>query len=433
MFVPTPQDQIEAVEAPDRTTLAITWRTPYPEAGALKNRDLEPLPRHLLQASFSQYEGAPTAEREAFANQPYWTADFVSVGPFRLEQWEPGTRLEASAFDGHALGRPHLDRLVVRFVPDENAALTNLLAESVQLTVTDALRFEHVAALRAAWGESNRGVVVLEAGSNNTTIVQFRPEHQRSPELLDLRVRRALAHSIDRQALNDGIFDGQGLLSESYVNPSARYYDEIERLVDHHPFDLRAADQLMNEAGLHKGPSGIYVNAAGNPLRPALLSLAASHAVKQVAIMTDVWRGAGIDVQPSVLPVAQSRSQETRATFPGLHTTNVNASEDVLNFFATAQIGSPANRWGGNNRGGWSSPEFDRLWESWRATLDRNERDRQFVQMMMLLSQALPGFKNYFNVEVVAHLSQLRGPATGTPESLTFWNIHEWEWQQAQA
>ena len=47
--------------------------------------------------------------------------------------------------------------------------------------------------------------------------------------------------------------------------------------------------------------------------------------------------------------------------------------------------------------------------------------------MMVLLSQALPGIKNYFNIDVVAHLSGPRGPAGGTPETLTFWNIHEWE------
>jgi ABC-type transport system substrate-binding protein len=118
---------------------------------------------------------------------------------------------------------------------------------------------------------------------------------------------------------------------------------------------------------------------------------------------------------------------EARAIFPGMHNTNVNASEDALNFFASAQVGSPSNRWGGNNRGGWVDPTFEQLWEAYRSTLDRAERDRQFIHMMVLLSQTLPTIKNYFNVEVVAHLADLRGPAPGVPEALTFWNVHEWE------
>jgi peptide/nickel transport system substrate-binding protein len=427
LFTPAPQDQIQSVEAPDSQTIAISWRTPYPDAGALKNRDLDPLPRHLLQPSFAVYEQNPAAERDVFANLPYWTMDYVAAGPYRLERWEPGSHLSTVAFERHALGRPKIDRIVLRLIADENIVLTNVLAESVHVAATNALRFEHAAALKSSWGTSKRGVVLVEAASSNATMVQFRPEYQRTPELLDLRVRRALAHSIDREALNEGLFDGEGLFSASYVNPNARYYGEVERSVEQYSFDLRAMGELMSEAGLLKGPGGLYVNAGGEPLRPHLLGLASTHGAKTVTIMADVWKRAGLDVQSSILPAAQSRDFEARATFPGMHNTNVNSSQDALNFFAAAQVGSPANRWGGNNRGGWVNAEFERLSELYRSTLDRDERDRQFVQMMVLLSQALPTIKNYFNVEVFAHLSELRGPAPGTPDTLTFWNIHEWE------
>lgn len=47
--------------------------------------------------------------------------------------------------------------------------------------------------------------------------------------------------------------------------------------------------------------------------------------------------------------------------------------------------------------------------------------------MMVMVSQQLPAFKLFFNVDVVAHLAALRGPEVGTPESLALWNIHEWE------
>src|SRR5207249_11419697 len=118
-FEPVPLDRIEAVVAPDPRTVLIRWRTLYPEAGVVRAEQLDPLPHHILGQPFAALENDPTAQ-DAFANHPYWSREFVGPGPYRLERWEPGAHIEASAFDGHALGRPRIDRVVVRFIPDEN-------------------------------------------------------------------------------------------------------------------------------------------------------------------------------------------------------------------------------------------------------------------------------------------------------------------------
>lgn len=65
------------------------------------------------------------------------------------------------------------------------------------------------------------------------------------------------------------------------------------------------------------------------------------------------------------------------------------------------------------------------------------QRTRQFVRMQQLLSEQLPVFFTHFAIAVTIHVAALRGPdtveATGsgtfTPATLTYWNVHEWEWQ----
>ena len=99
----------------------------------------------------------------------------------------------------------------------------------------------------------------------------------------------------------------------------------------------------------------------------------------------------------------------------------------MYSMFTGAQIGGPANRWLGNNRGGWISPEYDRLFDAFHATLDRSERDRQVIEMMRLTADQLPVFPIYFNIEVTAHLDTVRGPALGNVERLVLWNVHEWD------
>lgn len=428
MFTSAPQDQIEELLAPDARTILVRWRALYPDAGALKARDLDPLPRHILEEPFTALGHDPAEARTAFINHPYWANEFIGLGPYRLERWEPGSEMEAVAFAGHALGRPRIDRLILRFIPEENTALTNILSENVHIATRNSIRFEQGMILKGHWAAANRGVVLFGAGSLVYTHVQFRPEYLKVPEALDVRVRKALAHAIDSAALNDGLFEGNGLMSDTFITRTARYYPELNRAIAKYPYDLRRTEQLMAEAGLAKGADGFYAGAAGMPIRIPFMTRAGTQTERHQAIMADTWRRAGFDIQPYFLPVTGAATEaEARGTFPGFYLNQGGAGEGALAYLTSAHIGSPATRWNGLNRGGWANAEYDRLWEAFTSTLDRSERDRQVIQMAVSMSETLPIFSHLFNADVTAHVAALRGPEVEAPGSLGYWNIHEWE------
>src|SRR5437899_10323379 len=112
-FDPVPQDRLDSVVALDPRTVLFRWKGLYPDAGTLRSGMFEPLPRHILEQSFAQ------STPDELNTLSYWTKDYVHAGPYRMDQWIPGTEIQASAFDGHALGRPKIDRIIVKFVPDE--------------------------------------------------------------------------------------------------------------------------------------------------------------------------------------------------------------------------------------------------------------------------------------------------------------------------
>lgn len=422
IFRATPQDKMEMVLAPDPRTIAVRWRTSYPEADVLKNEDFEPLPKHILEAPFAAFEEDP-ATREAFLGLPFWTSQYVGAGPYRLERWEFGSHLEGSAFDGHALGRPRIDRIVVRIIGDENTVLSNVLAGQVDFTTDFALRFEHALVLRREWEAAQRGRVLLKRSGPVSLIVQLRPEYVEHPAQLDIRVRKALAHSMDRQALNDGLFEGQGFLSETIVREDEPHFAQVDRAVAKHPYDQRRTDQLMGEAGFTRDRAGLFAGAPGERFRMDLRVTGGPEFERAQAILADGWRRGGFDVRGSVLPAAQARDVEARQTFPGLASRGGGLQERT---FTSTQIGSPGNRWTGENRGGWSNGEYDRLFAAFEATLDREERVRQLVRMHQLLSEELPALMLYHAIQVNTHAAGLRGP-TATATGLPYWNIHEWE------
>lgn len=429
VFSPAPQDKMDEVVAADPLTLVVRWNSPYPDASALtESRDgsLEPLPRHLLEQPFAEVLQDPTA-KDRFFNLAYWTSEYVGAGPYRLESWEPGYQLSGVAFDGYVFGRPKIGRIVMRVMADENAVLATLLAGGVvDLATRFTLRFEHALVLKREWEAAGKGRVLMGSvnAGGHPMIFQFRPEFLKTPELRDLRVRKALAHTVNRQAIVDGFYEGIGEYPDTFVSRGEPYYSELDRALTKYPYDPRRTEQYLEEAGLTKDREGFFASRTGERFTPDYQTLAGTVFERGQAIIAETWRRAGISAQTSVLPAAQVRDLEARHTFPGIGTLGTMAAD----LFPSGEIGTPEKRWAGQNRGGWSNPEYDRLWEAYKSSLDRTERYRHMIQMMKLVSDEVPAFPLYYNIEpTFAHTVALRGPDLGATGTSGFWNLHEWE------
>jgi peptide/nickel transport system substrate-binding protein len=429
-----PFSQMEDVLALDARTILIRWRGLYPDAAEL-GLDFQALPRHILEQPLHQDDG------DAFVNLPFWGTEYIGLGPYRLARWEPGALIEGTAFEGHVLGRPKIDRIIVRFMADENTVLSNLLAGEIQFATDRTVRFEQASHLKREWGTTG-GTPILSPIQPRFTVVQLRPEYANPRAILDVRVRRALAHAIDRQAFNDGLFNGEGVTTETHLTRQAPYFAELDRTMVHYPYDVRRTDQLMAEAGYAK-TDGAFVNvptgsgrpaerdASGERLSMGFLQEAGGQTEREMSIQIGTWRSAGFDIQVAVLPSTQLRDGQARSTFATFYNSAASpalkAGERNLGNLSSAAIGSPANRWRGSNYGGWSNSEYDRLWDAFNTTLERAERNRQVVDMARLASEHLPIFNLYWNFNVSAHSAALRGLDPQAIDTLVNWNVYEWE------
>src|SRR2546423_15697478 len=91
---------------------------------------------------------------------------------------------------------------------------------------------------------------------------------------------------------------------------------------------------------------------------------------------------AGFDVQQRVSPIAQAQDSQLKATYPGMLVAGTDVGESALNYLASTQAPTANNLWAGLNRGGWSSPDYDRLLVSFNSTLDRSSRASLARQML---------------------------------------------------
>ena len=417
-----PFTSIDEVSAPDDRTLHIRWNRLYPDAAALVERDREfpPLPRHLLQTAFT------TLDADAFINHPFWTRDYVGLGPYRLTRWDPGTAIEAVAFEQHALGRARIERIRLSFIQDTNATLAHFLSGELHFAADGALDVEQVPTLRRQW--SDLGGVELHPNQWRSIVFQQRPELGTSRAILDPRVRKALAHSVEKSGINEAIYAGGSLLADFMIPPVALYGGPIDRAIAKYPYDLRRSEQLMNEAGFTRGNDGMYAGAEGRFVVESKAN-ASSDNVSEQQVVASEWRRAGFDVQEAILPAAQAQDNQVRSSFTGVYTFNTGLGVSALLNYTSERIPRPENRWQGGNRGGWSNASYDRLAASFTTTLEQSEREQQAVEMARIFADDLPAISLFFRTQPWIYVKGLTGLQLVAPESNMSWNIHTWEFR----
>lgn len=204
-------------------------------------------PRHLL----AEIPAAHIATSD-FARRP------VYAGAYKLvEGGDEDQAVVLEAFDNFALGVPSIPRVVIGLIYADPAASTywetpGELAEAVKLGLVQAqLGFPGV---RIREGDDPRLYDAL--ADQGLTTVTWIPRYGwetfdfnlDNPHLSDLRVRQAIAHAIDRQAIIDLALFGHGSLMRSYL-PSwdGRYAGDV--VLPEYDYDPEEARNLLQAAG----------------------------------------------------------------------------------------------------------------------------------------------------------------------------------------
>jgi peptide/nickel transport system substrate-binding protein len=166
----------------------------------------------------------------------------VGTGPFKFVEWVRGDRVTLAKFDDyHRKGGPYLDKVTFKFIGDASAQIASLKAGDVDVIAYD------VSPENALLLEKDPKYKVLNGYT--TTEVVLSTNNSRKP-FTDVRVRRAMAYAIDRNALIKGAMSGYGTPIGSHMDPGNPYYVD---LTSTYPYNPEKAKQLLAEAGYTNG------------------------------------------------------------------------------------------------------------------------------------------------------------------------------------
>lgn len=229
-----PYDRMASVVAPDKQTVVITFNEPYAAWVGSLYKGL--LPKHILQ---------PVFDSKGSINDADWNRNpTVGCGPYVFEKWESGSYASFVTNQKYWGPKPKIDKIFIRFVPDDASQIAALKAGEGELGTFIA--YPDIATLEAA------GIQVFKAYSGYNEGLYFNMGDKANPAMKDLSVRQAIAYAIDRPSIVKDLLLGKTDVSATdwdntpYVDPNLKPY----------AFDPEKAKSLLDAAGWKAGADG---------------------------------------------------------------------------------------------------------------------------------------------------------------------------------
>lgn len=412
--------RMAAVRALDEHSLFIEWKEPFLWAGTIFGPHFAALPRHLLEELY-------LTDKVAFANGLHWTREFVGNGPYRIDRWDQGVELVIRAHEGFVLGPPNVPLIILKFVPDGNTIVANLLGGAVDLSFYSSVGLAQAQALEAA-GWSGR--VEYWPGLTNYLEFQTRDWGNLQRAVLDVRVRRALVHAVDRRAIVDGLYGGVAKIHHFWLASDDPAFPAVDRAAHKYDFDPRRAAALLQEAGWTRGGDGLLRDAAGEALVMPLVAQFTDLEQKQATIAADNWKALGVQSELRVMTLAQQRDREFRSKIPAVGFQNRTMRYDGM-VWTSDLVTTPENRWRGSNYIGYVNPVLDELWPKVLGTPDPHQREGILVEALRAMTADAVVNVTHIEPAPIAYRAGIVGPRQPWSETGAFvWNVWEWRWSE---
>ena len=308
---------IKSIETPDRLTVRLVLT--QANAGML----------HKISA----YNQGWLVSRKAVTEiGEKYSANPIGTGPFVFERWTPGSEVRLVANKAYFEGAPKLSEVIFRVIRDETAAAIAL--ENREIDVFYQLNQPDVIGrLRNA-----KGITIVDRPANYSSNLVLNTTLK---PLDDVRVRRAMAHAMNRKGLIDGFFKGTKSEGTSVLTPS---FPEYSKDVPLYPYDPARARALLKEAGVSSFKF-VITSIALFPFDKMVVPLASD--LNEVGIQTSLQileRGAYTqarskgDVMSAITGVSGPPDPDsplvtlfsTKSFPPGLNTSRYNTADDLL-------------------------------------------------------------------------------------------------------
>jgi peptide/nickel transport system substrate-binding protein len=344
---------VDKVDATDKNTVTFTLKTPF--APFLSYMDLAILPQAAVQKLGADFGTKP-----------------VGTGPFKVDRWATGDTIELSANDSFFGGRPNLDRVRVKVVPDNSGRVVGLESGDLDF-VQSPVSPQDVSRVQSA-------AKVDRTPAAGYTYVNL---NCADPILADKKVRQALSHLVNKQQIIDTIYKGIGKPANGPIVPGMWAYSADVPSYDYNP---DKAKQLLDDAGwkLNQASDGTR-SKDGQKLSLTVRTHSEDPDRKQlIQVLQSEFQKVGIDATTSTVefPAFFQDVQDGKYQVGVIGWLNLSDPDRAT--FRQFTIDGPANY------GKYKSDQVDKLLKDARTTLDQAKAKTQYADAVKQIVDDAP-------------------------------------------
>lgn len=359
---------VVAVETPDSKTAVFRLSNPSPVIWkALYGTETQILPRHI-------YADKPGTVYDNPNNQHP-----VGSGPFVFKEWVKGSHVALERNPNYwDRDKPYLDRVIFKFIPDANSREAALETNEIQYATLSPVPLHDVKRY-----QNSPAYTVDFSGYDAWATMYFFDFNLRKPIFKDLRVRQAIAHAINRDALSNTAWAG---LAKPATGPIPSYQrDNYTADTVQYPFDPALAERLLDEAGHPRKAGGVRFSIDhipdpyGEPEQRSAVFF--KQALKRVGIELTIR---SFDLATYLRKAFAEYDFDTHSAW---YASFLDPQIGVTRRYWTKSIspGTPAS-----NASGFSDPEMDSVIDSILHEGDEKRRHQAVVQLQRLAQSKLP-------------------------------------------
>lgn len=332
----------------------------------------------------------------------------IGAGPYKVVNFRTDESVELEAFEQYHGGAPKIKNVTVRIIPDTTTMVLEMRRATVNFTVNQ-IPFENV----GEFEKSDKMQVIKKPGS----VWQYMAFNLKDPTLSNVKVRRAIAHGIDRQKIVTDLLRGHGVPTDSMF--AAGHWARANNLPAY-PYDPARAKQLLDEAGF-KDPDG------DGPKPRFTLSFKTStdmEANLRAQMIQQMLQAVGIKVDIETSEFGKFLEDVSKGNFQMYSLSRNGIGDPDFFYIIFFSKNVPPE---GQNRGYYKNPRVDQLIMEGRSTFDRAKRKQIYEEIQRLVQEDLPYISLYHQINVAIMDKGLQGY---TMYPAGFWlGIPQMSWQ----
>lgn len=350
-------EQVKHAEVLDSYTFRVTYKQPF--SPGLETWSIGIIPKHLL-------------ENEDINTTPF-NRKPVGTGPFRFAEWASDEKIVVQANAHYFQGKPHLDRIIYRIIPETALSEMEVLTKGVDYSGLFPYQFKRMGQVPFIQTYSQPSLGYTYIGYN-----------LKNELFQDKRVRQALTHSINRQEIVQYVLYGLGAVASGPFPNHLWYANPNVKPLSHDP---QRARQLLAEAGWRDTNKDGILDKDGKPFRFKLITNSGNDTRRDVGVLVQrQLREVGIDVtfelyEWSVFLKNFINARHFDACILGW---GLSVDPDAYEIWHSSQIEK------GFNFTSYRNPEVDRLWEEGRKEYDLEKRKEIYWQIHQLIADDQP-------------------------------------------